>query len=471
MGYELPMHSRLSARARTRTAERASNGHCHAVWNLATPVHRGPQARPKPLYVLARVAEYFTQTAKADPGYNGVLTHNPKFPTLHQYNEGQQLAAQHPAYPHAVDSLYRRGAHFVLCNEDKKPRWTGYLEHRAGPDLVLAHEGLIGIVPWRGLRKTVMDVDHGNYRNITKPHPPWYHYQTGRAGGEGRHLWYDDYEGRGSPKWSALGCSGELRGTKGIVVLHGDALVELWNRAITSRPEKVFPFPSQLMLFSETELGPIQAKPLSDTAERKHTKREWGALADAAAEGLYTAVEGNRHDAHFDALRYWAYSVNTGGDLTTWLARVNQVSDQLHGRIPVPESAHRYSRTQSRDNAGRVATFTWNLRTDYLADYSSEAQRRRIVKRWHGQGSEAKVLQVEALHAAIRFDFGQGLSVKEIARGRTYGERHIRKIVAAEREATKRREHALIRAHVSGGPVLRQQRQPLDAGGSTFTTS
>ena len=137
MGYELPIHSHLSARARTRTAawpafasqrntpgsfpnlelrgghvwpalildldqfssyegfchlmwerpgllagpnwtvERASNGHCHAVWALATPVHRGSRARPKPLYALARVSEYFTQAAQADPRYNGVLTHNP----------------------------------------------------------------------------------------------------------------------------------------------------------------------------------------------------------------------------------------------------------------------------------------------------------------------------------------------------------------------------------------------------------
>ena len=339
----------------------------------------------------------------------------------------------------------------MLCNENKRPLWTGYLDHRARPDLVLANAGPIGIVPWNGLRKTVADVDFGDYRNVAREYPPWLHYATGRASGEGRHLWYDDYEGRGSPKWSALGCSGEIRGVRGIVILHGDALVELWNRAITTRPGTTYPFPAQLMLFTEKELGPIQTAPLTKAGERKHTKGEWGALADAAAEGLYTAVEGNRHDAHFDALRFWAYSVNTGGDLTTWLARVNQVSDQLHGRIPVPESAHRYSRTHSRDNAVRVATFTWNLRTDYLADYSTEAQRRRIIKRWHSEGSEAKVLQVEALHAAIRFDFGRGLSVKEIARGSIYGERHIRHIVAAEREAAKLREHALIRAHVSGG--------------------
>ena len=174
-------------------------------------------------------------------------------------------------------------------------------------------------------------------------------------------------------------------------------------------------------------------------------------LADSAAEGLYTAVEGTRHDAHFDAVRYWAYSVNLGGNLSTWLARVNEVSDQLHGRIPVTGSAHRYSRTQSRTNAVRVATFTWNIGTDYLADYSTEAQRRRIVKRWHGQGSEAKVLQVDALHASIRFDFGQGLSVAEIARGSMYTPRHIFRIVAAEREATMRRRNDLIRDYARDG--------------------
>ena len=57
--------------------QRVVNGHSHAVWNLALPVHRGESAREAPLKVLARIAEYYRLALKADSGYVGVLTHNP----------------------------------------------------------------------------------------------------------------------------------------------------------------------------------------------------------------------------------------------------------------------------------------------------------------------------------------------------------------------------------------------------------
>ena len=57
--------------------QRVANGHAHAVYNLAVPVHRGELAREKPLRELARIAEFYTVALKADRGYKGILTHNP----------------------------------------------------------------------------------------------------------------------------------------------------------------------------------------------------------------------------------------------------------------------------------------------------------------------------------------------------------------------------------------------------------
>ena len=57
--------------------ERRSNGHCHASWFLARPVHRGESARAAPLNKLARITEYYRHVLGADVGYAGVLTHNP----------------------------------------------------------------------------------------------------------------------------------------------------------------------------------------------------------------------------------------------------------------------------------------------------------------------------------------------------------------------------------------------------------
>ena len=57
--------------------QRVASGNVHAHYMLATPVHRGDDARVKPLQALARVAKYLSVTLRADRGYNGVLTLNP----------------------------------------------------------------------------------------------------------------------------------------------------------------------------------------------------------------------------------------------------------------------------------------------------------------------------------------------------------------------------------------------------------
>ena len=57
--------------------QRVASGNVHAHFMLATPVHRGGDARAKPLRALARIAEYLSVTLRADRGYNGVLTLNP----------------------------------------------------------------------------------------------------------------------------------------------------------------------------------------------------------------------------------------------------------------------------------------------------------------------------------------------------------------------------------------------------------
>ena len=56
---------------------RPANDHAHIVWHLAKPVHRYPHARPEPQRYLAAIEEYYAAAAGADPGYAGVLAHNP----------------------------------------------------------------------------------------------------------------------------------------------------------------------------------------------------------------------------------------------------------------------------------------------------------------------------------------------------------------------------------------------------------
>ena len=56
------------------------NGHRQLAYALRDPVARHPSARPGPLRLLARISEYLTVTAGADPGFNGVLSANPTAP-------------------------------------------------------------------------------------------------------------------------------------------------------------------------------------------------------------------------------------------------------------------------------------------------------------------------------------------------------------------------------------------------------
>ena len=58
-------------------ATRTASGHAQVFYLLDRPVHRGEQARAKPLTYLARISEYYRATLGADSGYTGVLSSNP----------------------------------------------------------------------------------------------------------------------------------------------------------------------------------------------------------------------------------------------------------------------------------------------------------------------------------------------------------------------------------------------------------
>ena len=53
------------------------SGGCHVAYTLARPVHRGVDARIRPLKYLARIEGWLSATMGADGAFPGVLTHNP----------------------------------------------------------------------------------------------------------------------------------------------------------------------------------------------------------------------------------------------------------------------------------------------------------------------------------------------------------------------------------------------------------
>ena len=56
---------------------RKASDHYQVFYLLDRPVHRGDQARAKPLQFAARISEYYRATLGADTGYTGVLSSNP----------------------------------------------------------------------------------------------------------------------------------------------------------------------------------------------------------------------------------------------------------------------------------------------------------------------------------------------------------------------------------------------------------
>ena len=130
----------------------------------------------------------------------------------------------------AWGALHRRGAHFVLCRDDKRPLSAGWQKTR--PDFAAVEEhaarGLVGVIPG-SVGCVVVDVDEGGAAGVEALRgvlgEPIVAIRT-RSGGF--HLWYPAPAGEiGNRKWAldAPPCDGDIRGSNGFVVLWDPAAV------------------------------------------------------------------------------------------------------------------------------------------------------------------------------------------------------------------------------------------------------
>ena len=104
--------------------QRRSNSHSHVSYFLAKPVHRGATAREAPLRLFARISEFYRQALGADPGYNGVLTHNP-MRSAHRHGEfSDALGLQSCVLSQRASRAYPKGLALA-----------GQADHGSGPEL------------------------------------------------------------------------------------------------------------------------------------------------------------------------------------------------------------------------------------------------------------------------------------------------------------------------------------------------
>ena len=269
----------------------------------------------------------------------------------------------------ALGVLADAGAHLVLCLPNKRPLWRGWNKRRASGEVAEVHRrecGPVGIIPW-SLRATGLDVDAGDPSDLFAEYRPWALLPTRRKGGQ--HAYFDDGEPRPNSTWAARGCSGDVRGGSGYLILHADG-PDVLVAALGRRVEGERPWPRDLFemagLAPFRVRGPVEPVCLVDTA----------AALNRSALPLEQVHEGARHPALWDQCRFWAYRQSKGASLGNWKARVLAYAVRQNDRFPRP-----FSLSEINDEVARlawsIAAWTWDGHGPI--DHGPEAQSRRGV--------------------------------------------------------------------------------------------
>lgn len=311
----------------------------------------------------------------------------------------------------------------VLLRPDTKlPAWKGFLRcRRPTPPTVLTAlaDGFgLGAVPGSfTLRLLAVDVDQGEAANLWR--------LVGEPGAKlhnGAHGLFDGTPGFTKRPFSGVGgCSGDLIQDGGYIALHGDdGLYRLAGALLTWKAA-----PIQLDLFSPTE--PQRATRRPEEAEKAAVTVSEGEIVASAV--LESVQPGARNNSLFDVVRHFAYArkANWTSHVSDFAARVTAFALQQNERFPVPLPAK-----EVRWTAVSVATWTWEHyqgkgKSPY--DHRAEAQRRRTIKRWHGNARQWTLDQVERRNREIVQGYANGVAVADLAEHWGLSGRHVYRIL------------------------------------------
>ena len=306
--------------------------------------------------------------------------------------------------PQALQIIYQAGGHFVLCLENKRPVWQSWQKLRPGLDVVLAHEGLLGLKPF-SISTSVLDVDSGDPGKLIQACPPMAILDSRRAGG--KHLYYSDTAGRGNGYFEVYGCAGDIRSAKGYLILWYDGVGRL-AATIDDPIARARSFPCDLFELAglpAVTLPGVVKTPAYSYKPSDQSRQAW-AIA-AAAVPLETIKRGWRNLNLFDAVRFCAYSVSRGTDYDAWTRRVLVFALKQNRRFPEP-----LHESEVKQTAYSISTWCWSGGgARWHFDHSSAAQRRRGLKL--GRMRSARNAERDAaIVAAVR----AGQSMRSVAR-------------------------------------------------------
>lgn len=268
--------------------------------------------------------------------------------------------------PEALTYLHQRGAHLVLCRDKRPLAGFPWRNHTPDLDCVLAHTGNIGIIPF-SVGTSALDVDRGEPHQLSLLHPPLVILKSQRPGGE--HFYYRDDTPRGNQRWSAFGCSGEVRSAKGYLILHRDAPVLLAHALANDKAECLFPagLLDYVELVDVDRLGEVLLDDLDAPGSDQLR------LLTPGAPILERVQKGRRNISLFDAVRFWAYQAARGyTSYDDWLRAVEIRTLAENRRFPEP-----LTKRHALSTGYSIAVWTWTTyRSGYGRGWTMEQQRR-----------------------------------------------------------------------------------------------
>ena len=116
----------------------------------------------------------------------------------------------------SLETITEIGGHLILVKRGlKEPVWSKWQKRKPSLDVVLAHDGRIGLIP-NSIGATALDVDHGD---PSEPTNTLDQLPDSKAG-SGNICITATTNLRGNQNWQAKGCSGKCRmRPKGTLIL------------------------------------------------------------------------------------------------------------------------------------------------------------------------------------------------------------------------------------------------------------
>ena len=157
---------------------------------------------------------------------------------LFQGAETMSDSASDQALSEQFATLRASGVVLVPVHEDKSPVYRAWNRRGTRVRRCLRHlraGGLLAVIP-ASAGSTVIDVDNGDWTELTGLYPPT---AVTRTPSGGVHLWYRDSTRRRPRTWSAHGCSGDIVSTDAYVVLWEG--IETLQSVLESDPTATYP--------------------------------------------------------------------------------------------------------------------------------------------------------------------------------------------------------------------------------------